>query len=229
VNSVPLSTAPNTVRHWTKDQLDGLALSPKGKKLLALNKAQQKQWKQTYESSLSAKNTMSWEQFEWCMEVVHSRAFRGNYGLSPVRSIASAAAPLISAIVGWTYIQGNPDIADSVLLGLAAFAVSPLLIGQVFPDKGEVVLLPLIDSANHREEADSSIQYDPLGGAFSLTVGSKCLVPEGSDTQLYISYGPKSDAELMLNYGFLPGVSCAEDNDDVQRSQLTDEFTKRSL
>ena len=229
-NSVPPSTAPNTLRHWTKDQLDGLSLSPKGKKLRILQTRQEKEWKAKY---VTAKESMSWEQFEWCMEVVHSRAFRGNYGLSPIRSIGAAAVPLAVAAIGMSYIQGNPAISDAVLIGLGALAASPFLVNLVFPDKGEVVLLPFIDSANHLEEVDSSIQYNPLGGVFSLSVGPKCLVAEGSETQLYISYGPRSDGELLLNYGFLPGVSSSDvDNEsskDAQRRKLSEEFVKRGL
>lgn len=127
-------------------------------------------------------------------------------------------------------MQGNPDISDTILLGLAALAVSPFVLNNIFPDKGEAVLLPLIDSANHLEEADSSIQYDPLGGAFSLSVGPKCLVAEDdSETQLYISYGPKSDGELLLNYGFLPGMPSASDDEDSERNLLTQELLKRRM
>ena len=177
---------------------------------------------------------MTWEQFVWCMEVVHSRAFRGKYGLSPISAIGSAAAPLAAAVLGMAYMQGNPDISDDVLSGLAALAALPfLLFNVVVPDEGDVVLLPFIDSANHLEEADSSIQYDPLKGVFILSVGPKCLVREGDETQLYISYGPRSDCELLLNYGFLPGVSSSDaDNEssrDDYRRRLTEEYFKRGL
>ena len=176
---------------------------------------------------------MSWDQFEWCMEVVHSRAFRGNYGLAPLRSIFSAVAPIAAAVIGVAYIQGNPDVHDSVLLGLAALAISPFLVNLAMPTKGDVVLLPYIDSANHLEEADSSIQYDPLGGVFSLSVGSKCLVRERAGTQLYISYGPRSEGALLLNYGFLPGLLPSnvddETSNDAQRKTMAEEFAKTSL
>lgn len=193
-----------------------------------LKEKQEKTWRQKY-NSISSTNNISWEQFEWCMEVVHSRAFRGNFGLSSMRTIASAAAPLIAAFLGWLYIQGSADYSDSVLVGLAALASSPLLINGVSPDEGEVVLLPLIDSANHLEEADSKIEYDPIKGVFSLSVGPNCLADsekyEGKP-QLFISYGAKSDSELLLNYGFLPGVASV-DEDDKQRELLTKEFLNR--
>lgn len=229
-NSVPPSTAPNTLRHWTEDQLAELSRSPKGQKLRELQTRQEQQWRNKY---VAVKDTMSWDQFQWCMEVVHSRAFRGNYGLSPFRTIFSAAAPIAAAAIGIAYIQGNPDISDSVLLGLASLAISPFLVNVAVPDKGDVVLLPYIDSANHLEEADSAIQYDPLGGVFSLSVGPKCLVREGTEAQLYISYGPRSEGELLLNYGFLPGILSSDIHDesanDAHRRKLAQEFVKAAL
>ena len=244
-NCVPPSTAPNTLRHWTEDQLDGLSLSPRGQKLRILQTRQEQQWRDKYASALvmekdAAPDTdgdgfnMTWEQFEWCMEVVHSRAFRGKYGLSPIRSIGSAAAPLAAAVIGMSYMQGNPDISDDVLSGLAALAALPFVVfNLIAPDEGDVVLLPFIDSANHLEEADSSIQYDPLKGVFSLSVGPKCHVRVGDETQLYISYGPRSDGELLLNYGFLPGVSSSDVDDDISRDayrrRLAEEYVKRGF
>ena len=120
-----------------------------------------------------------------------------------------------------------------MLLGLAALAISPFLVNLAVPTKDDVVLLPYIDSANHLEEAHSTIQYDPLGGAFSLSVGPQCLVREGAGTQLYISYGPRSEGELLLNYGFLPGILPSnvddESSNDAQRRKMAEEFVKTAL
>lgn len=234
-DSVPPSTAPNTLRHWTQEQLDALSKSARGEKLLAVYQKQQEQWRSKY--TASGVSSLTWDQFEWAMEVVHSRAFRGDYGLSTVQSIGSAAAPLAALVLGAAYMQNNPDISNIVLAGLAVLATAPLVANTLLgggSSSGEVVLLPLIDSANHLEQADSSIQYDPVGQVFSLSVGSKCLVKEEGDdsTQLYISYGQKSDAELLLNYGFLPGAAsadCGQDDatSDKLRRQLTTEFLSR--
>ena len=39
-------------------------------------------------------------------------------------------------------------------------------------------VLPLIDSANHLQEADSVIEFDPAVDGFVLSLGRKCLVKE---------------------------------------------------
>jgi len=100
-------------------------------------------------------------------------------------------------------------------------------------------MLPLIDSANHLQEADSVIEYDPTVDGFSLSLGRKCLVREtdGSEerAQVCISYGIRKDSELLLNYGFLRGVTMEglkideEDKGrDGLRKRLADEFVSRN-
>jgi len=65
-----------------------------------------------------------------------------------------------------------------------------------------------------------------------LTVGRDCLAEEeeGGKRQLFISYGKKSDDELLINYGFLPGVRGAQDGDkrDVKRRCLAQAFLERN-
>jgi len=88
----------------------------------------------------------------------------------------------------------------------------------------------LIDSANHSPQADSSIEYDPLQKCFDLKIGPKCLDMNSSPPQLYISYGNKGDAELLLNFGFLPGVNVENDAStrEEQRKRLADAFLQRN-
>ena len=225
----PPSTAPNALRHWSEQQRSTLTTTPRGQQLLQQQKIQELEWNSKFTATVSG---MSWDQFEWCMEVVHSRAFQGNFGMAPAKAVGSALAPMAAAIIGWNHIRGNPDYSDLFLLGLAAVAVAPTIVTLVLPDKGEAVLLPVIDSANHLEEADSSIEYDPISQSFSLKIGPDCLVPDKEQIQLFVSYGKKTDVELLLNYGFLPGISYSDRNDDdsldAQRQLLAEMFIRRN-
>lgn len=229
---VPPYTAPNALRHWTESQRERLNTSDGGKELLALQSRQEKRWREKYARRRNA--GLTWEQFEWSMEAVHSRAFCGQFGSSLVRNVWSVAAPLGAALgcIKAVFSDGELFGFDGAVYALLAIAASPLVINLALPEPPQdVVLLPLIDSANHMESADSSIAFDPLGNTFSLEIGPNCLVPENDGKkQLYISYGPKSPKELLLNYGFLPNVPCSEGLDDAsrdeQREQLAAEFTK---
>ena len=230
-SDVPPSSAPNALRHWTEAQKELLKKSEKGTKLLETQQAQSLQWKNMY-SKLTDNSMLSFEQFEWCMEVVHSRAFRGIITTGGTLTLVAASAPIVAGGLGIFYLQNNPFPDDTILVGLAVLGALPVVASFAFEDKGSAVLLPLIDSANHLESADSAIEYNPINKAFELTVGPKCLVQVGDQTQLYISYGEKSDAELLLNYGFLPNVSCSDGNDEAargaQRTRLAEFFVQRN-
>lgn len=86
-------------------------------------------------------------------------------------------------------------------------------------------MLPFIDCANHLEEADSRIEYDPVKRCFELNVGPSCL--DNATQQLYISYGWKNDRELLLNYGFLPSLTVSDSESDYRRN-LAEAFVERN-
>ena len=75
------STAADALRHWSPTQKSLLEQSEKGEKLLNIETKQQTEWRQKYDSlGLSEKEGMTYENFAWAMEAVHSRAFRGDFG-----------------------------------------------------------------------------------------------------------------------------------------------------
>ncbi len=117
-------------------------------------------------------------------------------------------------------------------------AAAPVILTVIADQKGskEAVMLPLIDSANHLQEADSVIEYDPAVDGFVLSLGRKCLVKEvdefGERAQVCISYGVRKDSELLLNYGFLRGITmtgqeAGEDRNEIRR-RLAEAFVSRN-
>ncbi len=123
---------------------------------------------------------------------------------------------------------------DQYFFPLALIAASPVALTIIADQKGskEAVMLPLIDSANHLQEADSVIEYDPAVDGFVLSLGRKCLVKEidgdSERAQACISYGIKTDSELLINYGFLRGLNNADESQDERRRRLADEFVRRN-
>ena len=171
---------------------------------------------------------MAWEQFEWAMEAVHSRAFRGDFGVGGggLPALVNIGTPALAALGCYVYFIQLHGQNDAILLALAALGAVPSLINLLRESPPVAVLLPLIDSANHLEEADSSIEYSPLTDSFELKGGKNCLLEEDDGKQqLYISYGKKSDEELLLNYGFLKGTSYTMGEDETERrKQLAEKF-----
>jgi hypothetical protein len=224
-DKIPPSTAPDSLRHWTDEQKQLLVTTVAGERLIELQNQQEGQWKRKF----SKIKDMSWDEFEWAMEVVHSRAFCGDFGIgsSPISPVLSAAIPLVAAVAGYVYFVQMHGQDDIVLLGLGVAVAVPAIINLLSQSPPAAVLLPLIDSANHREGADSTIDYSPLSSAFTLSAGPGCLVEEDGKKQLYINYGKKKDVELLLNYGFLEGVT-TKGGEGAYRKGLAETFLQRN-
>ncbi|GAX13036.1 hypothetical protein FisN_2Hh517 [Fistulifera solaris] len=228
-NTVPSTTVPDALRHWTEEKKAILSAKPAGKKLVELQKKQEAAWREKYQPY---SDVLSWEAFEWCMEVVHSRAFRG-IG-SSVSVIPAITAPLLAAFAGWYYVTVvNPlattskgDDTTLALLGVAGllFASFPTVLQLL--QKPMVALLPLIDSANHLETADSQIEYVPSKKTFDLVIGPQCI--DNDTSQLYISYGKQSDEALLLNHGFLPNLQKRPGDTGSIRQSLIEAYHARN-
>jgi len=188
----------------------------------------QTQQNQLWRDKFSKVNGMTWEQFQWAMEVVHSRAFCGDFGVgnAPISPLITAAIPAVAAMAGFLYYNNNPYPNDAFLIGLGLVAAAPALVNGIQQAPPVAVLLPMIDSINHLEDAASRIEYSPLSDAFILSLGENCVVDESGKTQLYISYGKKKDTELLLNYGFLTGVPSTGDA-RTRRKALATAFLAR--
>lgn len=243
---VPPPTAPDAIRHWTASQKARLKSSSRGEKLLRKEKSQTKEWSQKY-ASLPPEDraAISEGQFLWAMEAVNSRAFKGNYGGGLLNQLQRLTLPIVAAAFGAIVIVTMDDAtADLIAQACGLLVLGPALLsvleegnGGKSNSKADAVMLPFIDSANHSDEAESNIEYDPVGGKFILDLGNNCLGEEDGDRQqLYINYGRRSDSELLLNYGFLPGVGASKgppnaDEDavqDQQRARLAKEYVLRN-
>jgi hypothetical protein len=145
--------------------------------------------------------------------------------------LAQLLYPLSLRQSGWPICK-EMQIFRTYLVTLAAVSTLPILFNLVAPDKGDAVLLPFIDSANHLEGVSSSIQFNPLQREFNLLADRDCFVHEGDKTQFYISYGSKTDKELLLNYGFLPGLTSFDlegGSDDVIRRKLAQMYVEKAV
>uniref|UniRef100_A0A7S2R0F5 SET domain-containing protein n=1 Tax=Eucampia antarctica TaxID=49252 RepID=A0A7S2R0F5_9STRA len=242
-NPCPPWTAPNSLRHWTSSELKVLEQSSRGKKMIQALENQKSDWSKKYKAllQLDKKPAFTKEQFMWAMEAVHSRAFCGDFGFasnSILKKLSTVSIPFSFAACGFEslLLQKNEDnLPLTIIFGL--IGLSPIifkwldgaLMSGDSSSKGDAVLLPFIDSANHVEDAQSIIEFDPIKNAFSLSIGRKCLQTDNTENnakkQLVISYGAKKDSELLLNYGFLPGLSSVQDGKENEyRQRLAQTF-----
>lgn len=210
----PSSLTPHAVRHWSAQDRDKLKLTAYGQRVIQLVEKEEERWLSNYQS---VRKTMTYQQFEWAMEAVHSRAFCGSFSTES-SLIFAVAAPLASATAGLVYSYNNPEISGLVLGALAVTAVLPLVLNLVQPATQRAVMLPLIDSANHRGDADSKLEYDPLQKTFQLSIGPNCV--DLTTKQVFVRYGAKKDTELLINYGFLPDVSTSTEGSDARNALI---------
>jgi len=211
----------------------------------------------------NSNNKYSLEQFVWAMEAVHSRAFKGDFGKKlPFRAWAGILTPVAAGAIGFNFLlqdytgetggAGPVSQNNGLAAVCAAIAFLPVLLnfaadqmessssgsgGSSKSNNAEsAVMLPLIDSANHIPTAESRLEFDPLSKTFSVSIHpNTCIDPKTQ--QLFISYGAKTDAELLLNYGFLPSsnnnvLDSTTKNDDpkrdAQRAALAKAFCQRN-
>ena len=225
-SAIPPWTAPNALRHWSEEEKEQLSVCEAGSRLLQIESDQAATWKQKFEK---CSTTYSYPQFCWAMEAIHSRAFKGLSMDSSKNSILTVAAQTIAGAVGIYGIMQPNDFGELIAIGSAFVILIPLLISIFKQGSGNVVLLPYIDSANHLKSADSAIEFDPLQDSFILRAGSNCYVKDQltGQVQLYITYGERSDAELLLNYGFINDFILSPNRDENIRQKLAKEFVRR--
>lgn len=181
-------------------------------------------------------NEFSYQQFRWAMEAVNSRAFKGNFsGQAPIKELSKALVPFAAGALALNYIRSDPFGADeNITFLLLALSCAPVILNflsdNIAGGRIEAVMLPFIDSANHKETSRSEISFDPLKGAFTVSVdGPSCIEKDGDMNQFYISYGTKYDTELLLNYGFLNGLKESYEGQKDRRRLLAETFNSRSL
>lgn len=197
LDSLPRSFS--TPIHWNKEERDQLQYS-----YMTTSVAQQeKDWKLIYESLLAAGTEqlekMSFDDFVWGCECARSRAFSGGY-------TGSAFNPLIYAftlLLVTAYVGLNLGTLEQAANGAAV-----VLCGSVFKDfvvpklfkKRRYCICPIIDMANHKSiGSNGEVSFEFFGDSYSLATTSN--VSKGSE--LYISYGTRSNDQLLQYYGFV--------------------------
>lgn len=129
-----------------------------------------------------------------------SRAFSGEVAnASRIGSLAAAAsaAALVAAAaaVAAGVVADLPTVAvvatgGAVACGAAAAASSSSVV---------MSLLPMVDQVNHRNGPPPDLQFDPLSGRWEM----RALRKYSPGDEITISYGDKSNDNLLLQHGFV--------------------------
>jgi hypothetical protein len=131
-------------------------------------------------------------------------------------SAGSSSFGLYGGLAGALLVgaAGSLQVTDTqtpaiILATLAALVLVPSLLKT---QQSAAVLLPDIDTANHRSKGfHAKIDYDPSSDSFVMTAVSDIYPPK--DSEVTISYGNKDNDDLLQYFGF------------VERDNDFDEYT----
>eukprot|EP00282_Hemiselmis_andersenii_P036810 CAMPEP_0169447746 /NCGR_PEP_ID=MMETSP1042-20121227/11678_1 /TAXON_ID=464988 /ORGANISM="Hemiselmis andersenii, Strain CCMP1180" /LENGTH=401 /DNA_ID=CAMNT_0009559311 /DNA_START=47 /DNA_END=1249 /DNA_ORIENTATION=- len=183
-----------TPLHWSDDQL--MAVGYQG--LINSVRAQRSKWRSLYDSvKRSASKPPSESEFYHACELARSRAFSGEYTAPLPKEQFFLLGLLIACSEQFNLMPGGTAFFGGALAVAALFAQS-LVLPRILGIQHYVVC-PVIDMLNHDTAESSEVTYAPFQKSF-VVVASKAY---GRDKQVYISYGSRSNDQLLQYYGFV--------------------------
>ena len=193
--------------HWSSQLIEELQYSH----LKDSVELQRQLWKAEYDKIVTASSSLqiSMEQFIWGCEMARSRAFSGSFSGKAFSPTPFLFTLLFMAV----YLGLNMGTLDQ-----AANGAGVVLCGLVFQDfifpklfsskKKNYVICPMIDMANHdtMKSIFANVAFEYFANGYSLATTTTAttadvVVKEG--TELFISYGPRSNDQLLQYYGFV--------------------------
>lgn len=201
--------------HWPNDLLYSVPYKP----LISRVILQKEQWGQFYNRlSSEYRSKYDYDRYMWAMEMVRSRSFQGlGSGAGSVLIPGSIAGALLGAAAFASQQPNLGEVPPIILATLAAFTLVPTLLKS---QEKSTVLLPVIDSSNHCSNNPScTIDFEPSSSSFVMTA----LRDTEKDCEVTISYGDKSNDDLLQYFGF---VEKNNENDEyiVTSQDLKDSF-----
>jgi hypothetical protein len=193
LNSLP--TVLDTPVHWTVAEKKELQYDFMEKAVLR----QEKSWKAYHE--LLKENGfghVAWDDFLWGCEMARSRAFSGAYTGGAFRPGIYAFTLLLITVYVGLGLGSLDQAANGAGVVFCATVLQDFVIPKLAKTK-KYVICPLIDMANHQSIGNAGdVSFEYFGNVYSLATSQ--AVP--SDKPVMISYGARSNDDLLQYYGF---------------------------
>ncbi len=196
LNSLPREFG--TPIHWTQQEREELLQYPH---MVESVERQEKQWDGLYKtlvsSGSSAMKGMTWKDFVWGCECARSRAFSGGYTGAPFNPTIYVFTLLLVTVYVGLNLGTLEQAANGAGLVFCASVLRDFVVPKFFKNK-KYVICPVIDMANHNSlRTTANVAYEFFANAYSLSLTSS--VP--ADSELFISYGSRSNDQLLQYYG----------------------------
>lgn len=189
----------NTPIHWDTNAREELQYPQMVESL----QRQEREWKKHFATiqrvATGGLENMSWDDFVWGCECARSRVFSGAF-------TGSAFNPAIYAftlLLVTAYVGLGLGTIEQAANGAAVVLCASIFKDFVLPKLASTqryVLCPVLDMANHQSLGhQGDVSFEFFGDAYSLAA----TTPVSQGSQLYISYGPRSNDQLLQYYGFV--------------------------
>lgn len=184
-----------TIEKWTDQELATLGYPHA--QMLRERRVQEVEGYYSSFKSLQPGTTVSKEDFTWALNTVQSRLFSGPYS---GRSLGARIqlAGVIAALAA-VYVALGFGTLENALNAVIAVLLFNIIYDQTLSKKITwYAMLPMIDMINHRTGTKAEVSYQYFTDKFTLDVGETYATGQ----QVYITYGDKSNDQLMAFYGF---------------------------
>lgn len=143
--------------------------------------------------------SMSWDDFVWGCECARSRAFSGGYTGSPFNPLTYAFTLLLVTVYVGLNLGTLEQAANGAGLVFSASILRDFVIPKFF-DAEKYVICPIIDMCNHKSlGTTANVAYEFFSDAYSLSA----TVDSEKGSEVFISYGTRSNDQLYQYYGFV--------------------------
>eukprot|EP00536_Pseudo-nitzschia_multiseries_P011707 jgi/Psemu1/206615/e_gw1.412.2.1 len=186
--------------HWTEEDRKEWLQYPH---MVESVERQEKSWNDMYNTLQSCGTNlmkgMSFDDFLWGCECARSRAFSGGYTGAPFNPFVYVfTLVLVTAYIGLN-VGTLDQAANGAGLVFCASVLRDFVLPKFFKTK-KYVICPVIDMANHDSmRTTGNVAYEFFANAYSLATTS--AVP--SNSEVFISYGSRSNDQLLQYYGFV--------------------------
>lgn len=198
LNSLPREFG--TPIHWAQQERTEWLQYPH---LIESVERQEKSWNDIYNTLISSGSRvtkdMTWKDFLWGCECARSRAFSGGYTGTPFNPLIYVFTLVLVTVYVGLNLGTLEQAADGAGLVFCASVLRDFVVPKFFKNK-KYVICPVIDMANHDStRTTANVAYEFFANAYSLT--TTAVVP--SNSEVFISYGSRSNDQLLQYYGFV--------------------------
>ena len=204
-DALPASYDELPVVSWTDADLSDCAYAP----LREVVVEQRKRWKKA-EDALLPSSSFTQKDLRWALATVLTRSFSGPLeASSPTQRLATVG---FAAWLAGGYVVGGYGPWETALQGFLAVALATLLSDYFVAKNDDLnlerhVLAPGVDFLNHAGVVEGGASYEYFGDQFAVRAHDDLRTGD----EAFASYGAKSNALLLANYGF---VEADNPNDD---------------